>query len=95
MTATQAFQPGMIVSFQGLGGNTTANGSIATVISSGLTQLLIKANGWTVIQNTTAETAGYASVLTTGSQATTGLEVASGTNLAGETVQFAALVSSL
>ena len=95
MTATQAFQPGMIVVFQGLGVNTTANGSIATVISSGLTQLLIKANGWTVIENTQAETAGYASVLTTGAQATTGLEVASGTNLAGETVQFAALVSSL
>ena len=95
LTATQSYQPGMIISVQGLGVNTTANGSIATVISTSLTQLIIKANGWTVIQNTQAETAGYASVLVTGSPANLGVEVASGTNLSSETVQFAALVSSL
>ena len=68
LTAIHAYQPGMIISVQGLGANTTANGSIATVISTGLTQALIKANGWTVIENTSAETAGYASVLVTGPQ---------------------------
>lgn len=68
LTAIHAYQPGMIISVQGLGVNTTANGSIATVISTGLTQALIKANGWTVIENTQAETVGYASVLVTGPQ---------------------------
>jgi hypothetical protein len=87
LTATQAYQPGMIISVQGLGVNTTANGSIATVVASGLTQLLIKANGWTVIQNTQAETAGYASVLVTGAPAALS-EVAAGTNLSAEQVQI-------
>jgi hypothetical protein len=66
LTALQNFQAGMLIVTQGLGVNTTANGSIATVISTGLTQALIKANGWTVIQNTQAETAGYSSVLVSG-----------------------------
>jgi hypothetical protein len=87
LTATQAYQPGMIISVQGLGVNTTANGSIATVIASGLTQLLIKANGWTVIQNTQAETSGYASVLVTGAPAALS-EVPAGTNLSAEQVQI-------
>lgn len=68
LTAAQNYQPGMLIVTQGLGVNTTANGSIATVISTGLTQALIKANGWTVVQNTQAETAGYSSVLVTGPQ---------------------------
>lgn len=87
LTATQAYQPGMIISVQGLGANTTANGSIATVISTSLTQLLIKANGWTVIQNTQAETSGYASVLVTGAPAAMS-EVPAGTNLSAEQVQI-------
>lgn len=91
LTAAQAYQPGMIIVVQGLGVNTTANGSIATVIASGLTQALIKANGWTVVQNTQAETEGYASVLVTGAKgAGTGLgDVLAGTNLSGETVRLA------
>jgi hypothetical protein len=69
LTAAQAYQPGMLAVVQGLGVNTSANGSIGTVISTGLTQALIKMNGWTVIENTQAETAGYASVLVTGAAA--------------------------
>ena len=68
LTSLQAYQAGQIIVVQGLGVNTTANGSIATVIASGLTQAAIKANGWTVIENTQAETVGYASVLVTGYQ---------------------------
>ena len=69
LTAAQAFQPGMIGVVQGLGVNSTANGSLATVIATSLTQALIKANGWTVIENTSAETAGYMSILQTGPMA--------------------------
>ena len=66
LTAAQNYQPGMIIVVQGLGANTTANGSIATVIATSLTQAIIKANGWTVVESTQAETSGYASVLVTG-----------------------------
>ncbi len=66
LTAAQAFQPGMMIVVQGVGTSTELNGSIATVISTSLTQAIIKANGWTVLRSTQAETAGYASVLVTG-----------------------------
>jgi hypothetical protein len=66
LTAAQAFQPGMIIVLQGIGTSTELNGSMATVIATSLTQALIKANGWTVLQNTQAETLGYASVMVVG-----------------------------
>ena len=66
MTAAQAFQAGMLTVTQGVGSNTQLNGTIGTVISSGLTQALIKINGWSVIASTSAETAGYVSVIGTG-----------------------------
>lgn len=66
LTAAQAYQPGMLIVVQNVGTNTQLNGTIATVITTGLTQALIKANGWGVIANTSAETAGYASVIVTG-----------------------------
>jgi hypothetical protein len=73
LTAAQAYQPGMLIIVQSVGANTQLDGTIATVITTGLTQALIKANGWGVIANTSAETAGYASVLVTGSpEASTG-----------------------
>ena len=90
LTATQAYQPGMIVAVQGLGTSTELNGSIGTVITTGLTQLLVKANGWTVLRSTQAETAGYVSVLVTGSPIGGG-EVDPGTNLSGEVVRLMAI----
>jgi hypothetical protein len=92
LTAAQAYQPGMIIVIQGLGVNTTANGSIATVIASGLTEALIKANGWTVVQNTEAETEGYASVLVTGTP-TSAPQVSPGTDLSACT-WFAEILTS-
>ena len=89
LTAAQADQAGQLIVVQNVGANTQLNGTIATVIASGLTQALIKANGWTVIANTSAETAGYASVIVTGSLPTGEGDLATGTNLSGETVRLA------
>jgi hypothetical protein len=69
LTAAQAYQAGMLIAVQGVGANTSLNGTIATVITTSLTQATIKANGWGAIANTSAETAGYASVLATGASA--------------------------
>ena len=66
LTAAQAYQPGMLIVAQNVGANSQLDGTIATVITTGLTQAIIKANGWGVIANTSAETEGYASVLVTG-----------------------------
>ena len=90
LTAAQAYQPGMIISVQNLGSGTALNGSIATVITTGLTQAIIKANGWTVLKNTGGETAGYASVLVTGTPSGTD-EVLTGTDLSGEVVRILAI----
>lgn len=86
LTAAQAYQPGMLVVVQGVGANTQLNGTIGTVITTGLTQAIIKANAWTVIANTSAETAGYASVLVTGSQSSATGELAAGAYPAGALV---------
>lgn len=69
MTAAQAYQAGMITVVQGVGTNSQLNGTIGTVIATGLTQALIKINAWSVIANTSAETAGYVSVIVTGDSA--------------------------
>ena len=87
LTAAQAFQPGMIIVVQGVGTSTELNGSIGTVITTGLTQALIKANGWTVLRSTQAETAGYASVLVSGTTTGNG-EALPGTNLSSEYVRL-------
>jgi hypothetical protein len=86
LTAAQAYQPGMLIVVQNVGANTQLNGTIGTVITTGLTQAIIKANAWTVIASTSAETAGYASVLVTGAPTTS--EVTAGANLSGETVRL-------
>lgn len=93
LTATQGYQAGQIIVVQSVATATQLNGTIATVIASGLTSALIKAQGWTVVTNTAADT-GVASLLVTGSPPLNA-EVPVGTNLSGETVQFASLVSSL
>jgi hypothetical protein len=66
LTAAQVYQPGMLIVVQNVGTNASLDGTIATVITTGLTQAIIKANGWGAIANTSAETAGYAAVLVTG-----------------------------
>lgn len=83
LTAAQADQPGMLIVVQGVGANTQLNGTIATVIATGLTQAIIKANGWGAIANTSAETSGYASVLVTGSQSSSTGELSAGPYPAG------------
>ena len=83
LTAAQAYQPGMLIVVQGVGTNTQLDGTIGTVISTGLTQALIKANGWSAIANTSAETAGYVAVLVTGSQGNATGELPAGPYPAG------------
>src|SRR5271166_835460 len=90
LTALQAYQAGMIIVVQAVGTSTELNGSIGTVIASGLTQAIIKANGWTVLQNTQAETLGYASLLGTGLPTGNG-EVLPGTNLSAEFARMIAI----
>jgi len=90
LTSIQNMQAGNLIVVQGVGVNTTLNGTIATVIAASLTNIVIKANGWTVIENTQAETVGTASVLVTGYPVGTG-EVTAGTNLSGETVRLMVL----
>ena len=94
LTAAQNYVPGNLLVVSGVGTNTVLNGSIATVITTSLTSALIKANGWTAIANTSADT-GTTALLATGAPPSQSRAVAVGTNLAGESVQFAALVSSL
>jgi hypothetical protein len=91
LTAAQAYQPGMLIVVQNVGTNTQLDGTIGTVISTGLTQALIKANGWTVIANTSAETEGYASVLVSGSPSVAEAEVPSGTDLSAYTFELLAV----
>ena len=80
LTATQGYLAGQIIAVQGAVANSTLNGVIATVIATGLTSALIKANGWTLIANTAADT-GTASLLVTGTPALAGTEVPAGTDL--------------
>jgi hypothetical protein len=91
LTAAQAYQPGMLIVVQNVGNNTQLNGTIATVISTSLTQAIIKANGWTVVASTSAETAGYASVLVTGSPSASESEVPAGTDLSAYAFQLLAV----
>ena len=93
LTATQGYQAGQIAVVQSVATATQLNGSIGTIIASGLTSALVKLNAWSVITNTAADT-GVVSLLVTGSPPLN-MEVPAGTNLSAETVQFAALVSSL
>jgi hypothetical protein len=91
LTAAQAYQPGMLIVVQNVGTNSQLDGTIGTVIAAGLTQAIIKANGWTVIANTSAETEGYASVLVTGSPSASGSELPAGTDLSAYTFELLAV----
>lgn len=78
MTAAQAFQAGMLALVQAVGTNSLLNGTIGTVIASGLTQALVKINAWSAIANTSAETAGYVSILATGDAGSSNGELPAG-----------------
>jgi hypothetical protein len=88
LTAANVYQPGMLIVVQNIGANTQLNGTIATVITTGLTQAIIKANGWGVVASTSAETEGFAALLITGGNPYGAGDVAPGTNLSGETVRL-------
>jgi hypothetical protein len=87
LTAANTFVPGNFVVAQGLATNTVLDGTIASVISTSLTNALFEAQGWSVVAGTHSEASGTAALLTTGTPAGIG-EVPAGTNLSGETVQI-------
>lgn len=93
LTATQGYQAGQIAVVQNVATATQLNGSIGTIIASGLTSALVKLNAWSVITNTAGDT-GTVSLLVTGSLPSND-EVPLGTNLSGEAVQFGCLISQL
>lgn len=90
LTATQGYQAGQIVVVQNVATTTLLNGTIGTVIASGLTSALIKANGWTVIVSTAADT-GAASLLVTGAPSSVESEVPAGTDLSAYTFELLAV----
>ena len=86
---------GNLVIIQGLTHGAALNGLITPVIATGLTATNVETNGYIATSVTTGTAdLGSLNLLTTGAPVN-GNQVASGTNLAGETVQFASLVSSL
>lgn len=92
LTAAQVYQPGMLIVVQAVGTNAVLDGTIGTVIATSLTQAIIKANGWSVIANTSAETAGYAAVLITGSASAPTGELPAGPYPAGALAPFVFMV---
>jgi hypothetical protein len=93
LTAVNNMSAGNIIVVQQVGVNTQLNGSIATVIATSLTNATIKANGWTVVANTQAETVGVASVLVTGSSPSgdSDGEATAGANLSASYIRVVAL----
>jgi hypothetical protein len=92
---TQSFVPGNIVVVQGLTHGSTLNGLITAVLSTSLTATNVTTNGYIrdAVTTGTSDT-GIMGLLVTGTPAN-GMQVAPGTNLSGESVQFQALISSL
>ena len=95
LVSAQAYQAGMLVVLQNIGTATALDGTIATVIATNLAQTTFKANGWNAVAQSATTDTGFAEVLVTGSPQGASSAVAAGTNLSGESIQFAALVSSL
>ena len=93
LTAANALAAGNIVVVQGVSVNSVLDGTIASVISTSLTNASFEAQGWSVVASTSAETTGVASLLVTGSapSADSDGEVASGTNLSTSYIRTIAL----
>ncbi len=91
----QTLIPGNLVIVQGLSHGSSLNGLTSAVLSTGLTGQNVELNGY-IITGVTTGTAdiGAIGLLETGIPLN-GLQVASGTNLNGEQIQFGAVVSSL
>jgi hypothetical protein len=94
LTSTQAFFPGQLVVPQGLASGTILDGTIATVIATNLAPTVFTTNAFTAAFSTHSEATGGVAALVAGVPAS-GNFVASGTNLAGESVQFGALISQI
>ena len=90
LTATQGYNAGQIMVLQNVATATLLNGTIGTIIATGLTSALIKANAWTVVVSTAADT-GSASLLVTGAPAGQQFEVPAGTDLSAYTFELLAV----
>lgn len=87
LTAANTLVPANLVVAQGLATATQLDGTIASVISTGLTNALFEAQGWSVVAATHSEASGTAALLVSGSPAGIG-EVPATTNLSAEQVQL-------
>jgi hypothetical protein len=87
LTATQNYQAGQIAVLGGVATTTLLNGTIGTIIATGLTSALVKMNGWTVIVSTAADT-GSVALLVTGTPPSPQLEVSAGTDLSAYAFQL-------
>lgn len=91
----QTLAPGNIVIVQGLTHGAALNGLITPVLATSLTSTNITTNGYIASAVTTGTgDLGAIGLVSTGSPLNSS-QVASGTNLSGESVQFGALVSQL
>ena len=91
----QNLVPGNIVTIQGLTHGAAINGLLTPVIATGLTPINVELNGFTITAVTTGTgDLGALGLLATGTPVG-GNQVATGTNLSGELVQFGALLSQL
>jgi hypothetical protein len=90
LTATQSYQAGQIAVVEGVATTTLLNGTIGTIIASGLTSALVKMNGWTAVVNAAADT-GSVALLVTGPPASAQSEVPAGTDLSAYAFQLLAI----
>ena len=90
LTATQNYQAGQIAVVEGVATTTLLNGTIGTIIASGLTSALVKMNGWTAVVSTAADT-GSVALLVTGPPASAQSEVPAGTDLSAYAFQLLAI----
>lgn len=88
MTSQNNWASGNILVIQGLATNTKLDGSLGPVISTSLSSTVFKINTYSAAASTASEASGTAALLVTGAAAGSG-DVASGTNLSGETVRLA------
>lgn len=95
LPALQTLTPGNIVIVQGLTHGSALNGLLTPVLSTSLTSTNVTTNGYIATSVTTGTgDLGALGLLATGTPLNSS-QVASGTNLSGESVQFGAFVSQI
>ena len=95
LPTNQTLAPGNIIIVQGLTHGAALNGLITPVLAASLTSTNITTNGYIASAVTTGTAdAGAIGLLMTGTPLN-GTQVANGTNLSGESLQFNALVTQL